>query len=137
MTAYLRRTCLPQVSAGAADTAMKTSGLNGVRRDKGVRTTIRPRTASGPGDLLDRDFTAEAPNRVWLPTYCRTWAGFVYVAFIVDVFAHRIVAWHASTSKATDLVMRLGRLVQRPQALHAPRPAIVRAPCTAHRPVRS
>lgn len=48
-----------------------------------------------------------ASNRVWVTdfTYVRSWAGFVYVAFIVDVFAQRIVAWHASTSKATDLVM--------------------------------
>jgi putative transposase len=107
MTAYLRRTCLPQVSAGAVDRAMKTLGLNGVRRDKGVRTTIPAKDGKRAGDLLDRDFTAEAPNRVWVTdfTYCRSWAGFVYVAFIVDVFAQRIVAWHASTSKATDLVM--------------------------------
>ena len=48
-----------------------------------------------------------APNRVWVTdfTYVRSWAGFVYVAFIVDVFAQRIVAWHAATTKTTDLVM--------------------------------
>ncbi|MQW77992.1 DDE-type integrase/transposase/recombinase [Nocardioides sp. dk4132] len=59
------------------------------------------------GDLLDRNFTAPAPNRVWVTdfAYVRTWAGFVYVAFILDVYAQRIVAWHASTSKVTDLVM--------------------------------
>ena len=107
MTAYLRRTTLPEVSAGSVDRAMKTLGLNGVRRDKGVRTTIPAKDGVRARDLLDRDFTATAPNRVWVTdfTYCRTWAGFVYVAFIVDVFAQRIVAWHASTSKATDLVM--------------------------------
>jgi len=107
MTAYLRRTSMPEVSAGAVDRAMKALGLNGVRRDKGVRTTIPAKDGIRAGDLLDRDFTAAAPNLVWVTdfTYVRTWAGFVYVAFIVDVFAQRIVAWHASTSKATDLVM--------------------------------
>ena len=59
------------------------------------------------GDLLDRDFTAPAPNTRWVAdfTYCRTWAGFVYVAFVVDVFAQRIVGWHAATDKRTDLVL--------------------------------
>ena len=60
------------------------------------------------GDLLNRDFTAPAPNRVWVTdfTYVRTWSpSWVYVAFIVDVYSQRILAWHASTSKATDLVL--------------------------------
>ena len=107
MTAYLRRTTLPQVSAGAVDRAMTTLGLNGVRRDKGVRTTIAAKDGTRAGDLLNRAFTATTPNRVWVTdfTYVRTWAGFVYVAFILDVYAQKIVAWHASTSKATDLVM--------------------------------
>jgi putative transposase len=107
MTAYLRRTAMPEASAGAVDRAMRTLGLVGVRRDKGIRTTIPAKDGNRAGDLLDRDFTAAAPNRVWVTdfTYVKTWAGFVYVAFILDVFAQRIVAWHASTSKATDLVM--------------------------------
>lgn len=85
---------------------MHTLGLAGVRRDKGVRTTIPAKDGKRAGDLLDRDFTA-APNRTWVTdfTYVRTWAGFVYVAFIVDVFAQRIVAWHVATTKQTDLVM--------------------------------
>ncbi len=87
--------------------AMKTLALRGVRRDKGIRTTIPGKDGHRAGDLLNRDFTAAAPDLVWVTdfTYCRTWTGFVYVAFIVDVYAQRIVAWHASTSKATDLVM--------------------------------
>lgn len=107
MTALLRRTTMPEVSAGAVDLAMRTLGLNGVRRDKKVRTTIPAKDGKRAGDLLDRDFTAEAPNRTWVTdfTYVRTWAGFVYVAFIVDCFAQRIVAWHAATSKETELVM--------------------------------
>jgi transposase InsO family protein len=107
MTAYLRRTTLPAASPGAVHRAMKTLGLNGVRRDKGTRTTIPAKDGIRAGDLLNRAFTAPAPNRVWVTdfTYVRTWAGFCYVAFIVDVFAQQIVAWHAATSKATDLVM--------------------------------
>ena len=107
MTAYLRRTTMPEASAGAVDRAMRALGLSGVRRDKGIRTTIPAKDGIRAGDLLNRDFTAPAPNRTWVTdfTYCRTWAGWVYVAFIVDVFAQRIVAWHAATNKGTDLVM--------------------------------
>ena len=107
MTAYLRRTAIPEASAGSVDRAMRTLELTGVRRDKGTRTTIPAKDGTRAGDLLDRDFTAAAPNRTWVTdfTYVRTWAGFVYVAFIVDVFAQRIVAWHAATTKQTDLVM--------------------------------
>jgi transposase InsO family protein len=107
MTAYLRRTAVPDASAGSVDRAMRTLGLEGVRRAKGIRTTIPAADGKRAGDLLDRNFTAPAPNRVWVTdfTYVRSWAGFVYVAFILDVYAQRIVAWHASTSKVTDLVM--------------------------------
>jgi putative transposase len=107
MTALLRRTVMPEVSAGAVDRAMRTLGLSGVRRNKTTRTTIAAKDGIRAGDLLNRDFTAPAPNRVWITdfTYCATWAGFVYVAFIVDVFSQRILAWYASTSKAVDLVM--------------------------------
>ena len=107
MTAYLRRSAMPEASAGSVDRAMRTLGLVGVRRDKTTRTTIPAKDGIRAGDLLNRDFTAPAPNRVWVTdfTYVRTWAGFCYVAFIVDVFAQKIVAWHAATSKATDLVM--------------------------------
>jgi putative transposase len=107
MTAYLRRTVMPEASAGSVDRAMRSLGLSGVRRDKGIRTTIPAKDGTRAGDLLDRDFSAAAPNRTWVTdfTYCRTWAGWVYVAFIVDVYAQRIVAWHAATTKQTDLVM--------------------------------
>jgi putative transposase len=107
MTAYLRRTVMPEASAGSVDRAMRTLALAGVRRDKGIRTTIPAKDGIRAGDLLDRDFTAPAPNRTWVTdfTYVRTWAGFTYVAFIVDVYAQRIVAWHAATTKQTDLAM--------------------------------
>ncbi len=107
MTALVRRRRLHDASFGAVDRAMRCLGLSGVRRDKGIRTTIPAKDGERAGDLLDRDFTAVAPNHVWVTdfTYCRTWAGFVYVAFIVDVFAQRIVAWHVAATKHTDLVM--------------------------------
>jgi putative transposase len=107
MTALVRRQRLPEASAGSVDRAMRLLGLSGVRRDKKLRTTIPAKDGKRAGDLLDRDFTAPAPNRVWVTdfTYVRTWAGWVYVAFIVDCFAQRIVAWHAATSKEVDLVM--------------------------------
>jgi putative transposase len=103
----LVRRSVPDVSPGAVDRAMRTLGLQGIRRSKGIRTTIPAKDGRRAGDLLDRDFTAAAPNRTWVMdfTYVRAWVGFVYVAFIVDVFAQRIVAWHAATTKETDLVM--------------------------------
>ena len=107
MTALLRRTSAPDASAGAVDRAMRALGLSGVRRGKAARTTVPGKDGRRAGDLLDRNFTAPAPNRVWVSdfTYVRTWAGFAYVAFIVDVFAQKIVAWHAATTKTTELVM--------------------------------
>jgi putative transposase len=107
MTAHLRRTGLPSVAFCTVDRCMKVLGRNGIRRGKALRTTIRAKDAQRARDLLNRDFTAAAPNRVWVAdfTYCRTWAGFVYTAFVLDCFAQRIVAWHVATSMATDLVM--------------------------------
>src|SRR5664279_3660058 len=108
MTALVRRTHLQDASAGSVDRAMRVLGLFGVRRDKHVRTTIPAKDGIRAGDLLNRDFTAPAPDRVWVTdfTYVRTWSpSWVYVAFIVDVYSQRILAWHASTSKATDLVL--------------------------------
>jgi transposase InsO family protein len=72
MTAYVRRTAVPDASAGAVDRAMRTLGLEGVRRIKKVRTTIADKDGKRAGDLLDRDFTAPAPNRVWVTDFqCR------------------------------------------------------------------
>src|SRR5690606_34516704 len=98
---------LPDASPGAVDRAMRALGLSGVLRAKGLRTTIPAKDGRRAGDLLDRDFTAAAPNRTWVMdfTYVRTWAGFVFVAFVVDVFAQRVVAWHVGASMRTELVM--------------------------------
>jgi putative transposase len=106
MTALVRRS-MPAASPGNVDRGMRLLGLSGIRRSKGIRTTIPAKDGKRAGDLVNRDFTAAAPNRVWVTdfTYVRCWAGWVYVAFIVDVFSQRIVAWHAATNKETDLVM--------------------------------
>ena len=106
MTALVRRR-MPQTSRGSVDRAMRTLDLQGIRRSKGIRTTIPSKDGKRAGDLLDRDFTALAPNRTWVMdfTYVRCWAGWVYVAFVVDVFAQKIVAWNAATAKDVDLVM--------------------------------
>jgi hypothetical protein len=107
MTALIRRTTIGDASWGAIDRAMRLLGLSGVTRAKGLRTTIQAKDGVRAGDLLNRDFTATAPDTVWVTdfTYVRTWAGWVYVAFILDVFSQRIVAWHAQTSNHVDLVM--------------------------------
>ncbi|TDT34565.1 transposase InsO family protein [Naumannella halotolerans] len=107
VTALIRRTTIPDASWGAIDRAMRTLGLSGITRAKAIRTTIPGKDGIRAGDLLNRDFTAPRPDHTWVTdfTYCRTWAGWVYVAFIVDVYSQRIVAWHAQTSKHVDLVM--------------------------------
>jgi transposase InsO family protein len=72
MAACVRRAVLPEASAGSVDRAMRTLELLGVRRDKGVRTTILAKDGLRAGDLLHRDFTATAPNQVWVTdfAYC-------------------------------------------------------------------
>jgi transposase InsO family protein len=107
MTALIRRTRLPDASWGGIDRAMRSLGLAGIRRDQGVRTTIPAKDGIRAGDLLNRDFTAPRPDHTWVMdfTYVRAWAGWVYVAFILDVYSQRIVAWHAQTTKHVELVM--------------------------------
>jgi len=84
---------------------MRTHGLVGVRRGRRVRTTIPDTTAVRPADLVKRQFTATAPNQLWVVdfTYVATWSGFVYVAFAVDVFSRMIVGWRAARTMKTDL----------------------------------
>ena len=105
MTALVRRTGV-HASPGSVDRAMRYLGLQGVRRSKGTRTTVPAADGKRAGDLLDRNFTATAPNRTWVMdfTYVRTWAGFGYVALILDAFAQKIVAWNVGSTKAVELV---------------------------------
>jgi transposase InsO family protein len=86
---------------------MKALGLRGAVRGARVRTTSPEAAAERPLDLVRRDFTATRPNQLWVAdlTYVATWRGFVYVAFVVDVFSRRIVGWRASTSLRSDLAL--------------------------------
>jgi putative transposase len=87
---------------------MRAEGLRGVVRGGRVRTTCPAGDpATAPQDLVQRQFTAERPNQLWLAdfTYVATWRGFVYVAFVLDAFSRRIVGWRAHTTMRTDLVL--------------------------------
>ncbi|MFM6585748.1 MAG: IS3 family transposase [Dolichospermum sp.] len=86
---------------------MRAAGLRGVRRGKSVRTTVPDAKAACPLDRVNRQFQAERPNQLWVAdfTYVSTWQGFVYVAFIIDVFARCIVGWRVSTTMHTDFVL--------------------------------
>jgi len=86
---------------------MKDLGLQGARRGKRVRTTIGNDAAARPTDLVGRDFNPLAPNRTWVAdfTYCSTWSGMVYVAFVIDAYSRRILGWRTATSMKTALVL--------------------------------
>jgi transposase InsO family protein len=86
---------------------MRRLGLQGVRRGKAVRTTIADPKAPCPLDKVNRQFRADRPNQLWVSdfTYVSTWQGWLYVAFVVDVYARRIVGWRVSTSMTTDFVL--------------------------------
>ncbi len=86
---------------------MRRLGLEGVRRGKAVRTTVSDTSVPCPLDRVNRQFTADRPNQLWVSdfTYVSTWQGWLYVAFVVDVFARRIVGWRVSTTMTTDFVL--------------------------------
>jgi putative transposase len=87
---------------------MREMGLSGVVRGRAWTTTTQSApSAERPRDLVDRHFTAIRPNQLWVSdfTYVATWRGFVYVAFVIDVFARRIVGWRVSSSLVTDFVL--------------------------------
>jgi len=97
-----------RVARCTVERLMRDLGIQGAVRGKTKRTTIPAEDpASRPADLVDRQFVATAPNRLWVAdlTYVRTWSGFVYVSFITDVFSRRIVGWQASRSLRTDLAL--------------------------------
>jgi len=99
---------------------MRRLGLQGVRRGKSVRTTVPDaKAACPPLDRVNRQFKAQRPNQLWVAdfTYVSTWQGFVYVAFVVDVFARYIVGWRVSSSMQADFVLDALE-----QALYARRP---------------
>jgi len=98
---------------------MRDMDLRGVIRGKTQRTTISNKADVCPLDLVNREFKASAPNQLWVSdfTYVSTWSGFVYVAFVIDVFARRIVGWRVSRTAHTAFVLDALE-----QALHQRRP---------------
>ena len=89
---------------------MRQMGLEGVRRGTQFKvTTVVDEAILRPADRVERDFTAQQPNQLWVAdfTYVATWKGFVYVAFVIDVFSRMIVGWRASTTLRSDLVLML------------------------------
>ena len=98
---------------------MRQMGLSGAVRGKAVKTTISNKAAPCPRDKVNRQFQAPKPNFLWVAdfTYVATWQGFVYVAFVIDAFARRIVGWRASRSAQAGFVLDALE-----QALHDRRP---------------
>ena len=86
---------------------MRILGLRGISRAKGPRTTVAGLGPDTRPDLVEREFTATAPNQLWVAdiTYVRTFAGWAYAAFVIDVFSRRVVGWQCSTSLRTDLAL--------------------------------
>ena len=101
----LRKDNVP-VARCTVERLMRDLGLRGKLRGRGVRTTFGV-TDDLPDDLVDRKFIATAPNQLWVAdlTYVKTHSGWVYVAFIIDVYSRRVVGWQASTSLRTDLAL--------------------------------
>jgi transposase InsO family protein len=99
---------------------MRAIGLQGAVRGRAFTTTTRGDGAARPSDLVNREFVATRPNELWVAdlTYVATWRGFVYVAFVIDVYARRIVGWRVTSSLRTDIALDALE-----QALYA-RPAI-------------
>ena len=98
---------------------MREMGLQGVIRGKPIRTTVSDKAAPCPLEKVNRQFHPPAPNRLWVSdfTYVATWAGFVYVAFVIDAYARRIVGWRVSRTAHAGFVLDALE-----QALHARRP---------------
>jgi transposase InsO family protein len=108
-----------EVARCTVERLMGELGLQGVIRGKPVRTTISDKASPCPLDHVNRQFHAPAPDRLWLSdfTYVATWAGFVYVAFVIDAYARRIVGWRASRTAHASFVLDALE-----QALHERRP---------------
>ena len=106
MTQWLRRTGFPEASKHTVDRLMRDEGMNGLVRGRKTRTTVLGKDGRRAGDLLNRDFTAPAPNRIWVTdfTYVPVYSGFVYVALVIDLYSRGIVGWETSTIKDTSFV---------------------------------
>jgi len=109
-----------RVARCTVERLMRKSGLKGVRRGPAFKVTTEPHDAAKTRpDLVERQFVADRPNQLWVAdlTYVATWSGFVYVAFVIDVFSRRIVGWRVSNSLRSDLALDALE-----QALHARQP---------------
>jgi putative transposase len=108
-----------EVARCTVERLMRGMGLQGVIRGKPVRTTLQDKAAPCPLDHVNRVFHAPAPNMLWVSdfTYVSTWTGFVYVAFVIDVYARRIVGWRTSRTAHASFVLDALE-----QALHERRP---------------
>ena len=106
MTAWLARGGFPGISKHTVDRLMRLEGMEGLVRGRRTRTTIPGKDGKRAGDLLNRNFTAPHPNHAWVTdfTYVATWSGFVYIAFVIDLYSRAIVGWAASTVKDTAFV---------------------------------
>lgn len=102
----MKREGMP-VARCTVERLMKRLGLEGARRGKAVRTTVPDKRIPCPLDRVNRQFTATRPNQLWVSdfTYVSTWQGWLYVAFVIDVFARRIVGWRVSRNMQTDFVL--------------------------------
>ena len=102
----MNREAIP-VARCTVERLMARLGLQGARRGKTVRTTTPDRSVLCPLDRVNRQFVAHRPNQLWVSdfTYVSTWQGWLYVAFVVDVFARHIVGWRVSRTMTTDFVL--------------------------------
>jgi putative transposase len=102
----MNREAIP-VARCTVERLMRCKGLQGARRGKTVRTTVPDRSVPCPLDRVNRQFVADRPDQLWVSdfTYVSTWQGWLYVAFVVDVFARRIVGWRVSRTMTTDFVL--------------------------------
>ena len=102
----LKREGIP-VARCTVERLMRSMGLQGVVRGKRIRTTVADEKACRPADLVNREFTASRPNELWVAdfTYVAIWNGFVYVAFVIDVFARMIAGWRVSASMSAELTL--------------------------------
>ena len=109
-----------EVARCTVERLMKRLGLQGARRGKVIRTTVADKAVPCPLDRVNRQFKADRPNQLWVSdfTYVSTWQGWQYVAFVIDVYARRIVGWRVSSSMRTDFVLDALE-----QALYDRRPA--------------
>ncbi|WP_414674639.1 IS3 family transposase [Marinobacter sp.] len=102
----MNREAIP-VARCTVERLMSRLGLQGARRGKTVRTTVPDQSVPCPLDRVNRQFVADRPDQLWVSdfTYVSTWQGWLYVAFVVDVFARRIVGWRVSRTMNTDFVL--------------------------------